>query len=100
MLSVREASDGTVLVHCFHGCSAAEVMKAVGLELSDLFPKFDAALRVHTTRRRRGSVAAGQASHRVPQVDWAALISACEKDLLTTAIVLEQLANSQDICAD
>ncbi|WP_018878955.1 hypothetical protein [Thioalkalivibrio sp. ALE9] len=37
-LSIRETDDGTVLVHCFAGCGAAEVMQAVGLELRDLFP--------------------------------------------------------------
>lgn len=37
-LSIRETDDGTVLVHCFAGCSAAEVVHAVGLELWELFP--------------------------------------------------------------
>lgn len=37
-LSVREASDGAVLIRCFVGCSANEVTAALGLELSDLFP--------------------------------------------------------------
>jgi hypothetical protein len=37
-LSVRELDDGRVLVHCFAGCSAGEVVGAVGFELSDLFP--------------------------------------------------------------
>jgi hypothetical protein len=37
-LSVRELDDGRVLLHCFAGCSVGEVVAAVGLELSDLFP--------------------------------------------------------------
>jgi hypothetical protein len=37
-LSVRETEDGVVLVHCFGGCSAHDVVSAVGLELHDLFP--------------------------------------------------------------
>jgi hypothetical protein len=40
-LSVREVSDGRVLVHCFSGCSVYQVVAAVGLELSDLFPPRD-----------------------------------------------------------
>ena len=28
-----------ILVKCFAGCSAAEIVSAVGLELSDLFPE-------------------------------------------------------------
>lgn len=38
-LSVRETSDGTVLIHCFAGCSPAEILEAVNLELRDLFPE-------------------------------------------------------------
>ena len=38
-LSVREADDGRTLVNCFGGCQAGEVVGAVGLTLSDLFPK-------------------------------------------------------------
>ena len=37
-LSITEKSDGTVLINCFAGCSAAEVLGSVGLEFSDLFP--------------------------------------------------------------
>lgn len=37
-LSIREMDDGRVLVHCFAGCSVHEVVQALGLELSDLFP--------------------------------------------------------------
>lgn len=38
-LSVREASDGRVLIHDFAGCSAVEVLSALGLSLADLFEK-------------------------------------------------------------
>lgn len=38
-LSIRETEDGRILVHDFSGgCSVAEIVAAVGLELSDLFP--------------------------------------------------------------
>lgn len=40
-LSVAEASDGRVLVKCFGGCSALDVITAVGLEWDDLFPESD-----------------------------------------------------------
>jgi hypothetical protein len=36
-LSIKETDDGRVLLHCFAGCSALDVVHAVGLELSDLF---------------------------------------------------------------
>jgi len=40
-LSVKETADGTVLVKCWAGCGAAEIVASVGLELGDLFPKPD-----------------------------------------------------------
>ena len=38
-LAIKETGDGTILMRCFAGCSAFEVVSAIGLELSDLFPK-------------------------------------------------------------
>ena len=35
-LSIRDAGD-RLLVHCFSGCSALEIVGAVGLDLADLF---------------------------------------------------------------
>ena len=37
-LTLRECGDGVLLLRCWAGCNAAEVVGAVGLELSDLFP--------------------------------------------------------------
>lgn len=37
-LMVSERDDGSVGIFCFSGCSAHEIVSAVGLELSDLFP--------------------------------------------------------------
>ena len=37
-LALRELDDGRVLLHCFAGCSAHEIVTGVGLELRDLFP--------------------------------------------------------------
>jgi hypothetical protein len=38
-LSVRELDDGRVLVHDFGGCQVGDVLAAVALSLSDLFPQ-------------------------------------------------------------
>ncbi len=38
-LSIHETADGTVLIKCFAGCSAAEIVAGVGLTLADLFPE-------------------------------------------------------------
>lgn len=36
-LSIREAEDGKVLLHCFGGCDTGAVLGALGLTLGDLF---------------------------------------------------------------
>lgn len=38
-LTIAERDDGRVLLHCFAGCSADEVLGAVGLELKDVMPE-------------------------------------------------------------
>lgn len=40
-LSIRELHGGVVLLHCFGGCSVADVVRAVGLDLAALFPPQD-----------------------------------------------------------
>lgn len=37
-LAVRQADDGRILLHCFGGCSAQQVVESVGLTMNDLFP--------------------------------------------------------------
>ncbi len=37
-LSIREADDGKVLLHCWAGCDTADVLAAIGLTVRDLFP--------------------------------------------------------------
>ncbi len=38
-LAIRVNEDGTILIHCFAGCSIHEVLSAIGISLSDLFPE-------------------------------------------------------------
>lgn len=37
-LSIRERDDGAALLHCFAGCSVAEIAAALGVTLQELFP--------------------------------------------------------------
>ena len=37
-LAITETDDGRILLKCFAGCSAYEIVKAVGMDLTDLFP--------------------------------------------------------------
>lgn len=48
-LSITQLDDGRVLLHCFAGCSVHEVVTAVGLDMSDLFPP----LAVHHSKPER-----------------------------------------------
>jgi hypothetical protein len=38
-LTVRALDDGRILVHCFSGCGAVDVVESVGLAMTDLFPE-------------------------------------------------------------
>ncbi len=37
-LTIKETNDGTILLKCWAGCCAGDVVAAVGLSLGDLFP--------------------------------------------------------------
>ena len=37
-LAIKETEDDKILIHCFSGCAVADIVAAVGLELSDLMP--------------------------------------------------------------
>ncbi len=37
-LAITETADGTVLLKCWTGCTAQQIVSAIGLELRDLFP--------------------------------------------------------------
>ena len=50
-LSIRETSDGRVLLHCWTGCGAAEILEAVGLEFDALFPEKLEATHPHRERQ-------------------------------------------------
>ena len=50
----RELDDGRLLVHCFAGCSAEEILSSVGLSMTDLYPE---RLTSHGRRERRAFIA-------------------------------------------
>lgn len=37
-LAITQTDDGRILLKCFGGCSAQQVVEAVGMDLTDLFP--------------------------------------------------------------
>lgn len=50
-LSITELDDGRILVHCFAGCAVTDVVRAVGLDLVDLFPERVKDHRIAPSRR-------------------------------------------------
>ena len=48
-LSIKQADDGRVLLKCWTGCGAAEIVSVLGLSLADLFPGDRRSLADHGT---------------------------------------------------
>jgi hypothetical protein len=38
-LSLRQQPDGRILLHCFANCAVTDVVAAVGMDMTDLFPQ-------------------------------------------------------------
>jgi hypothetical protein len=51
-LSVTQGDSGAILLHCFAGCSAADVLGALGLGLADVMPE---RLRDESPEARRAA---------------------------------------------
>jgi hypothetical protein len=56
-LSVSEGEDGRVLLKCFAGCPAENVVNALGLQMADLFPTCQAASMPFTSRQETSTFA-------------------------------------------
>lgn len=37
-LSIRETENGVILIKCWSGCGAIDIIESIGLEMRDLFP--------------------------------------------------------------
>lgn len=85
-LSVRELADGRVLVHCFAGCGAADVVRAAGVDMEALFPpksRFEGERQVAPRERRPWSH--GDA------------VRALHRELYTAWVLLEDVAAGRDV---
>jgi hypothetical protein len=63
-LSLSEAEDGTVLVKCHAGCRTEAVVAALGLDMTDLFPKRTPG------RSRRGACPVGRPPSPSSRRSW------------------------------
>ncbi len=75
-LSIRECSDGRVLLHCWTGCGASEIIEAVGLTFDALFPE---KLTDHTPRERQPFSHREAMAGLVPEVMF---VAAASSDML------------------
>ena len=80
-LSIREIEDGRVLVHDFAGCAVDDVLSAVGLDMSALFPEREVN---HGKQERRPFNAADV----LRCVGFEALVVASAASNMTSGIVL------------
>lgn len=90
-LSIGEGDNGMVLIHCFAGCSPAEVLDALGLDLRDLFPE---RVRPATPQQRR------QAQQAVRSANVAAAVAVLAREATVLEIAAHHLAGGLPIAAD
>lgn len=85
-LAVDEADNGSVLLHCFGGCSALAVVQAAGLSLADLFPT---RLTPMTDAERR------EAKRRFKEAGWRAALDMLDVEGAVVQIAQQELSNWQ-----
>jgi hypothetical protein len=89
-LSINEGDDGRVLLHCFAGCSTAEVVSAVGLTLSDLFERPDWKSEAWNLRRLN-------ARRVCREADWAAALNVLAIEAAIVEIAATETAAGFDL---
>ncbi len=86
-LAVREGEDGRVLLHCFAGCETANVLGAMGMDMTDLFPP---------DSKRRDYAAEGKPSMK-PAFFASDLMRIIHFEALVVQIVAFDIANSKPV---
>ena len=80
-LSIAEGDQGAVLIHCFAGCEPVQIISAVGLRLSDLFPRNEAI-----QSRRYDSR---------PRTDYKALVELLRHEIGVLIVAAEAVRNNE-----
>jgi len=83
-MTIAETPDERILIHCFAGCSPNEILSAVGMELSDLFPE---KLAAHIKPLRRPFPAAD-------------VLETLSTELLIVAMAANRLSNGNTLSTD
>ena len=89
-LSIKEADDGRVLLHCFAGCSALDVVHSLGLELKDLFERPAANMTRQEKQKLRQLAKQGQ---------WKTALAFLPLEIAVLEIAAVQLAKSEPLNA-
>lgn len=90
-LSIGERDDGACMLHCFAGCSAADVMSAAGLSLADLFPECP---RNDSPEGRRAARAAFR------QSAWGAALGVLAMESTVLEVAAETLLRGEPMTPD
>lgn len=88
VLSVTEADTGAVLMHCFVGCPAADVLAAIDLRLHDLFP---VRLQPVTAAEHR------EAHRRMKEAGWAAALGVLAIEASVACAAASQLLRGEPL---
>jgi len=86
-LAIRELADGRTLVHCFGGCALQEVLSAIGLNLSDLFPESISSAEAGADRRYRSGTTMPFSPEQC--------LRAVHADVLVAATIVSQALDGQ-----
>lgn len=73
-LSAAESDAGVVLLHCFKGCSAGDIVQALSLDLAQLFPANPAAQGRGCYEGPREWISAAAAVDAVESAAWCILM--------------------------
>jgi hypothetical protein len=84
-LKIGEGSDGRVLLKCWAGCEVLEIVKAIGLELSDLFER-----DYYRPPDKR----------QVPRPNWRDVIQLLFHDATVVRLCAESMLEGKDITSE
>jgi len=90
-LSLAEGQDGRALVKCFAGCEVLTVVRAVGLELADLFPE---------RATDKSPIGRAEAREAWRQSGWAAALGVLAREASVVLIAGRQLADGHPLGDD
>ncbi len=86
-LSIKEADDGKILLKCWTGCGASDVVNALGLSLADLFPG-DRHTVTNTGPVRR------------PSFDYRDAMTGVAHEILVSRLIIEAVNSGQEMDAE